>query len=160
MAIEHVIIQMLRDKKLTLAVAESCSGGMLSDFLTAVPGSSEAFLGGIVCYTNHLKHKLLDVPMELLEGDGAPGAVSAETADVLATQLLSITGSDYAIAITGVAGPSMSEGKPVGLVYVAIACKGQSVQVDKLQLSGNRESIKLRASKTALYQLWKQLKLI
>jgi nicotinamide-nucleotide amidase len=156
--IENVILQILTQKKLTLTIAESCSGGLLSDLLTAVPGSSQAFLGGVVCYSNLLKNKLLGVPLELLEGENAPGAVSAETAAQLAANLLQITGSDYAVSITGVAGPSQSEGKPVGLVYIGIAHKGSQTLVEKLQLSGNRETIKLRASKSALYHLWKQLK--
>jgi nicotinamide-nucleotide amidase len=157
-ALEEVIIQSLCKRKLTLAVAESCTGGLLGDMLTSVSGSSGAFLGGILCYSNLLKNKLLNVPLELLEGEGAPGAVSLETAEQLAQQMQQIANSDYAIAITGVAGPSPSEGKPVGLVYVAIAHRGGITKVEKLSLSGNREMIKLRAAKSALYHLWKQLK--
>ena len=108
---------------MTLAVAESCTGGLLSDLITAVPGSSKSFLGGIVCYSNALKHKLLGVPMDVLEGEGAPGAVSSETAALLAEQLLHSTGSDFGVSLTGVAGPSPSEGKPVGLVYIGFAQK-------------------------------------
>jgi nicotinamide-nucleotide amidase len=152
--IEHVIVQLLEGKKHTLAVAESCSGGLLSDLLTALPGSSEVFKGGIICYSNALKHKLLDVPLQILEKEGA---VSAETALLLAKNLQQITGTDYALSITGVAGPSSSEGKPPGLVYIGIAGIGFEPFVEKLQTSGNRESIKLRSAKYALYQLWKQL---
>ncbi|OPH62002.1 competence/damage-inducible protein A [Paenibacillus ferrarius] len=156
--IENVVLQLLEQKQLTLSVAESCSGGLLSDLLTDVPGSSKSFLGGIVCYSNALKHKLLGVPMEILEGDGAPGAVSSETAVLLAENLIATTGSDFGISITGVAGPSPSEGKPVGLVYVGFAQRNAETAVFTLQLSGNRESVKHRAAKSALYQLWKQLK--
>jgi nicotinamide-nucleotide amidase len=156
-SIEHVIINLLCQRKLTLAAAESCSGGLLSNMLTAIPGSSEAFKGGVVCYSNILKHKLLDVPMDALEGDQAPGAVSAETARLLAENLRRIAGTDYAVSITGVAGPSPSEGKPVGLVYLGIAGDGFDTIIRELQLSGNRDTVKWRASKSALYHLWKQL---
>jgi nicotinamide-nucleotide amidase len=154
---EHVIINLLTARKLTLAAAESCSGGLLSDMLTAIPGSSEAFKGGVVCYSNTLKHKLLEVPMEVLEGEGAPGAVSEETALLLAENLRRIAGTDYAVSITGVAGPAISEGKPVGLVYIGIAGPNFETNVQKLQFSGNRDTIKWRASKYALYHLWKKL---
>lgn len=96
--------------------------------------------------------------MEILEGEGAPGAVSSETAVILAESLLKTIGSDYGISVTGVAGPGSSEGKPVGLVYVGFAQKNVETQVITLQLSGNRESIKHRSAKSALYHLWKQLK--
>ncbi|UKS29816.1 competence/damage-inducible protein A [Paenibacillus sp. HWE-109] len=156
--IEAVVVQLLAAKKLTLAVAESCTGGLLSDLITSIPGSSQPFLGGVICYTNALKHQLLSVPMEVLEGEGAPGAVSSETAVLLAEHISGKTGSDFGISVTGVAGPSPSEGKPVGLVYIGFAQKNKPTQVIELQLSGNRESIKHRAAKSALYQLWKQLK--
>lgn len=156
--IETVVLQMLGKNKQTLAVAESCTGGLLSDLITTIPGSSQSFLGGIICYSNALKHKLLGVPMDILEGEGAPGAVSSETAVILAEQLIVKTGSDFGISVTGVAGPSPSEGKPVGLVYVGLAQRNRATEVFTLQLSGNREFIKQRAAKRALYQLWKQLK--
>jgi nicotinamide-nucleotide amidase len=157
-SLEQVIMQILKDRKLTLAAAESCTGGLLSDLITAVPGSSENYLGAAVVYTNALKHNLLGVPMEVLEGTSSPGAVSPETAEFLAKGLLNVTGSDYALSITGVAGPSSSEGKPVGLVYIGLAERGKAqAEVFKVQLSGNREIIKLRAAKHALYQLWRVL---
>lgn len=156
--IETIVLQLLGEKNQTLAVAESCTGGLLSDLITAVPGSSQSFLGGIICYSNVLKHKLLGVPMEVLEGEGSPGAVSSETATLLAEQLITVTGSNFGISVTGVAGPSPSEGKPVGLVYIGFAQKDVATRVITLQLSGNRESIKHRAAKSALYHLWKQLK--
>ncbi|MDU0201283.1 competence/damage-inducible protein A [Paenibacillus sp. MAH-36] len=156
--IETIVLKMLDERKLSLAVAESCTGGLLSDLITSIPGSSSSFLGGIICYSNALKHKLLGVPMDVLEGEGAPGAVSSETAVILAENLLTTTGSDFGISVTGVAGPGSSEGKPVGLVYIGFAQKNAETQVITLQLSGNRESIKHRSAKSALYHLWKQLK--
>ncbi|MGG1516789.1 competence/damage-inducible protein A [Paenibacillus oryzisoli] len=156
--LEAVIVQRLTETKRTLSVAESCTGGLLSDLITGVSGSSQPFLGGIICYTNQVKHGLLGVPMDVLEGEGAPGAVSRETAALLAEGLLRTLGSDFGISVTGVAGPNPSEGKPVGLVYVGLAQKGKETQVFTLQPSGSRGMIKLRAAKSALYQLWKQLK--
>ncbi|NOV03094.1 competence/damage-inducible protein A [Paenibacillus planticolens] len=156
--IETIVLKMLDERKLTLAVAESCTGGLLSDLITSIPGSSNSFLGGIICYSNALKHKLLGVPMEVLEGEEAPGAVSSETAAILAKNLVTEAGSDFGISVTGVAGPGTSEGKPVGLVYIGFAQKNGDTEVIALQLSGNRESIKHRSAKSALYHLWKQLK--
>lgn len=156
-SIEQQMVGIMRERSLKLAVAESCTGGLLSDMLTAVPGSSAVFQGGIVCYTNEWKHRLLGVPQAVLEGAGAPGAVSDVTARLLADNLLKQSDTDYSIAITGVAGPDESEGKPVGLVYVAVAKRDHETVVQQLQLSGSREMIKLRAARSALYQLWKLL---
>lgn len=155
--LEQAIVRILSDRKQLLAAAESCTGGLLSNMLTSVPGSSAVYRGGIICYSNELKHKLLNVPMSVLEGPDAPGAISGETAKLLAEQTLELTGSDYAVAITGVAGPDTSEGKPVGLVYVGIASTGAQTLVERLQLTGNRDAIKRRAAKSALYQMWKLL---
>ncbi|KIL41406.1 damage-inducible protein CinA [Gordoniibacillus kamchatkensis] len=156
--LEAKVLELLKTSGRTLAVAESCSGGLLSDMLTAVPGSSQAFLGGIVCYSNMLKHRLAGVPMEALEGPGAPGAVSEQTALLLAEGVLARTDADFAVSITGVAGPDPSEGKPVGLVYVGIAFRGEQPRAFELRTHGNRETIKLRAAKHALYRLWERLK--
>lgn len=156
--LEQHILQTLASKGKKLAVAESCSGGHLSDMLTSITGSSNVFLGGIVCYSNAAKNKLLGIPMDQLEGAEAPGAVSEETAAAMAENVAELTGADYGISITGVAGPSESEGKPVGLVYTGIAKRGEKAAVVKLMQSGNRETIKLRASKSSLYHLWKLLK--
>ncbi|MDF2961755.1 MAG: damage-inducible protein CinA [Paenibacillus sp.] len=155
--LEQEIVRIMSGRKLLLAAAESCTGGLFSNMLTSVSGSSAVYRGGIICYSNELKHKLLGVPMDVLEGPEAPGAISREAAQLLAEQMLEQAGSDYAVAITGVAGPDPSEGKPVGLVYIGIARKDGETAVEQLQLSGNRDSIKWRASKSALYQLWKLL---
>lgn len=156
--LEQQVLRMLAESGQKLAVAESCTGGLLSDLLTAVPGSSQSFLGGVICYSSALKHKLLGVPMEMLEGPGAPGAVSEETAAELARNTLRLLEADVAVSITGVAGPDETEGKPVGLVYVGLAHRNGQAFAVKLQLSGNRETIKLRAAKSALYHLWKTIK--
>jgi len=156
--LEQVVVELLAQRGRKLALAESCTGGLLSEMITAVPGSSAVYNGGIVCYTNGVKRELLGVPAGLLEGDGAPGAISAEAAAKLAEQALERLGADYAVSVTGVAGPSESEGKPVGLVYVGIAERGRPVAAEKLQLSGDRGTIRLRAAKQALYRLWLRLK--
>lgn len=158
LSLESVVVRMMNERKLTLSVAESCTGGHFGDLITSIPGSSGMFMGGYICYSNELKHKLLDIPMHVLEGDGAPGAVSPETAELMAASVLQQTGSDLAISITGVAGPSASERKPIGLVYIAIAQKGHSVVVEQHQISGNREMIKHKATKSALLHLWNRLK--
>lgn len=156
--IEHEIVSLLIRSGKTAATAESCTGGMVSEMITAIPGSSAALRGGIICYTNDAKHELLGIPLEVLEGEGAPGAVSAETAALLAERVLERTSSDYGVSVTGVAGPAESEGKPVGLVYIGLAERGRSPEAIKLQLSGNRGSIRLKAAKQALYLLWQRLK--
>lgn len=155
--IEKTILDLMASRGLTLSAAESCTGGLLMEMFTALPGSSAVFTGGIVCYSNAMKEKLLNVPHDLLEGENAPGAVSSETAKVLAEQVRLTVGTDIGLAITGVAGPAHSERKPVGLVYVAIAREGADTAVFELNLKGNREIIRLRAVKSLLYQLWRVL---
>lgn len=155
--IEQAIFKLLQEKKWTLAVAESCTGGMLSDLITTIPGSSAVFLGGVTSYSNKLKHAILEVPLELLEGENAPGAISGETAKAMADGLIRLTGCDFAVSSTGVAGPDTSEGKPVGLVYFGVARKDRETAVIQTQFSGNRETIKLKASKSALYHLWQRI---
>ncbi|MNN37213.1 putative competence-damage inducible protein [compost metagenome] len=105
-----------------------------------------------------MKEKLLNVPHDLLEGENAPGAVSAETAKILAEQVRMIVDTDFGLAVTGVAGPGYSERKPVGLVYIAISRRDGDTQVIELNLKGNRDTIRLRSTKTILYHLWKQIK--
>lgn len=156
--IEKTIVDVMTEQGLTLSAAESCTGGMLMETITTIPGSATVFLGGIVCYSNAMKEKLLNVPHDLLEGENAPGAVSAETAKVLAEQVRMIVDTDFGLAITGVAGPGYSERKPVGLVYIAISRRDGDTLVLELNLKGNRDTIRLRSTKTILYHLWKQLK--
>lgn len=155
--IERVVVSLLLEKKVTLSAAESCTGGLLGDLITSVPGSSKAFLGGVISYSNELKQALLGVPKDVLEGPGAPGAVSEETARIMAENMLERAGTDLAVSLTGVAGPDTSEGKPVGLVYIGIAAKGQPARAIETRHSGNRELIKLKAAKAALHQIWRIL---
>ncbi|WEK56121.1 MAG: competence/damage-inducible protein A [Candidatus Cohnella colombiensis] len=152
--IEVAIIRLLTAQRRTVTLAESCTGGMVSQLMTTVPGSADAFVGGVVSYSNQLKHLALNVPMSMLEGTDAPGAVSGETAIAMAEGMRATVDSDFAISITGVAGPASSEGKPVGLVYIGIAERNKVTRVEQLQLSGDREGIRIRAAKRALYTLW------
>jgi nicotinamide-nucleotide amidase len=125
-----VVIEKLRQRGETLAVAESCSGGGLGAALTAVPGASDVFLGGVIAYANAVKQGLLGVdPLDLERW----GAVSDPVAEAMALGAQRVTGSDWALAITGVAGPGGgSDQKPVGLVHIAVAgptsCRSEAVR--------------------------------
>ncbi|WP_391572932.1 competence/damage-inducible protein A [Cohnella sp.] len=155
--IEAAVVRLLTAQQRTLALAESCTGGMVSELVTTVPGSAVVYRGGIVSYSNEVKMRQLGVSRELLEGDGAPGAISAETALAMAEGARSALDTDFALSVTGNAGPAAAEDKPVGLVYVGLAERGRKTRVEKLQLSGDREGIRLRATKRALYMLWQSL---
>ncbi|HEX7057880.1 MAG TPA: competence/damage-inducible protein A [Bacilli bacterium] len=152
--LEQAVVDEYASMGLTLAVAESCTGGMIGELITSVPGSSAVFAGGFITYSNEWKHKWLHVPLSLLEGEGAPGAVSGETAASMVEGLLASTDAKIGVAVTGVAGPAHSERKPVGLVYIAIAKRGAPARVEECRFGGNREGIRIRAAKRALYLLW------
>lgn len=155
--LEQLIVDWMADAGLTVSAAESCTGGLLMESITSIPGSASMFLGGIVCYSNDMKKKLLNVPSALLEGPDAPGAVSREVAEVLADQVRMIADSDFGLSVTGVAGPGYSERKPVGLVFVGLAERGRPTEVYELNLKGTRENIRLRTVKSLLYRLWRRL---
>lgn len=129
MSIEKQTVELLKSKKLKLATAESCTGGLISKRITDVSGSSEVFEGGVVCYSNRFKENVLGVPPETLK---KYGAVSRETAREMVKGVLSLTKADIAVAVTGIAGPSSDDtNKPVGLVYIAVS-DGKSTIVKKL----------------------------
>lgn len=156
--LEAAVIELLRSSGRRVSSAESLSGGLLAELLTSVPGSSGAFAGGVVSYTNATKHALLGIPLAQLEGPGAPGAISESTAAMMAERVRERTDSDFGISLTGVAGPEEAEGKPVGLVYFAIARRGGETAVHTAHMSGNRDMIRLRVVKAALYRLWQAIK--
>lgn len=156
-SLEQVLVEQFTKHHLSLAAAESCTGGLFGELITSVAGSSQMFTGGVITYSNIMKHELLNVPMELLEGEQAPGAVSHETARAMADGLLKLMKTDYAVSITGVAGPGQSERKPAGLVYIGIAAKGEETVTHELRLNGNREMIRLRAVKILMQRLWQRL---
>ena len=145
---------LLRARNATVSVAESCTGGMLGARFTTVPGSSDYFLGGFITYSNALKRDLLGVPADTLEQFGA---VSEQTAEAMAVGARQRTGSTYAIAITGVAGPDGgTEEKPVGLVYIAIAGPDGTVVVHRRFL-GDRQRIRVFTTQMALDLLRRRL---
>jgi nicotinamide-nucleotide amidase len=146
-SMEQTVGRELARHRATLAAAESCTGGLLAERLTRVPGSSAYFLGGVVCYSNDLKTAWADVPPELIESQGA---VSAAVASALAAGIRRRTGATLGVGITGIAGPSGgTPEKPVGLVHIALAdATGSSERA--AQLTGDRERIRWQASQLAL----------
>jgi len=152
--LEEVIVKLLAQRNQTLAVAESCTGGMLADRITNVPGASAVFLAGYVCYANQAKIGMLNVDPQLIEEHGA---VSQPVARVLAEHARACAKSDYALATTGVAGPSGgSPEKPVGTVYVALATSGETI-AKKFFFPTDRETFKQIATQAALELLRKKL---
>jgi nicotinamide-nucleotide amidase len=132
---------------ITIAVAESCTGGLVAATITEVPGSSGYFQGGVVSYSNASKEALLDVPGHVL---ASHGAVSAQVAMAMATGARARFGATLAVSITGVAGPDGgSDEKPVGLTYMALA-SAAGVDVRRLQLSGDRPGNRADAARAAL----------
>jgi PncC family amidohydrolase len=133
---------------LTVATAESCTGGLVAHLLTEVPGSSAYVRGGIVAYADEVKRAQLGVPAEVL---AAHGAVSAQVAIAMAEGVRSRLGTDFAVAVTGVAGPDGgTEAKPVGLVYVAVSGGGASPEVRRCQWAGDRSENKRRSAEAAI----------
>ena len=139
--------QLLASSKLTLAVAESCTGGRLGDAITDVSGSSAYFLGGIVSYSNDAKEGLLGVESATLE---SKGAVSEEVALMMADGVRRRFGADIGVGITGIAGPTgETPGKPVGLVFIAV-CSSERCVCTRNQFSGSRSDVKSGAVETAM----------
>src|SRR5437016_904718 len=127
LALSQAVGKLLLDARLTLATAESCTGGLLGGALTEVSGASAYYLGGVVSYADDVKVRLLDVPPDTIRSHGA---VSAQTAAQMAEGVARLLGSDVAISITGVAGPTGgSPEKPVGTTYIALAAQG-SIKVE------------------------------
>src|SRR5215470_17582203 len=145
--LEAVVAQLLIDNHATIAAAESCTGGLLAERLTRIPGSSNYFLGGAVCYSNEMKTAWADVPPDLI---AAKGAVSSEVAIALAEGIRRRVRSNLGIGITGIAGPGGgSEEKPVGTVHVALASTNGAKE-RLVHLPGDREAIRFYASQIAL----------
>ncbi|HOW22962.1 MAG TPA: competence/damage-inducible protein A [Sedimentibacter sp.] len=145
--VEDKVAQLLLEKKLTISVAESLTGGLVSSKLISYPGISGSYLEGFVTYSNESKIKTLGVKKETLD---KYGAVSEETAKEMAYGAALVSGSDLGVSTTGIAGPDGgSKEKPVGLVYVCVYYKGK-YEVKKINSSGSREIIRERAAVTAL----------
>jgi nicotinamide-nucleotide amidase len=154
--LESVVGELLRAAGATLTVAESCTGGLLGEKITAVPGSSDYFLGGFITYTNPLKTELAGVPEALL---AEHGAVSEPVARAMAEGVRRALRSDYGLGVTGVAGPGGgSEEKPVGTVHVAVAGPGEGeVQHRKVRFPGNRDQVRRHSAQLALELLRRRL---
>ena len=142
-----VLGQLLKERGYQLAVAESCTGGLLGSMITDVSGSSDYFASGFITYSNEAKQKILGVSEAIIKEQGA---VSAACAKAMATGARQKSGADVAIAITGIAGPTGgSPEKPVGTVYVAISAPEGDL-VEELALRGERSAIRARSAKTAV----------
>lgn len=156
-SLEETIGSMLSAGGFSVAVAESCTGGLVASRLTDVPGSSGYFLQGFVVYSNQAKEKSLGVPGEIIE---TFGAVSEEVARAMAVGCLEKSGADFALSTTGIAGPSGgSPEKPVGMLCLAIAKKKSGILLSKtLSMQGDRALNKLRFSEAVLRELWESLR--
>ena len=148
--LEEVVGKLLKTKKLKVAVAESCTGGMLGEMITRIPGSSEYFQGGVISYHAKIKEDLLKVPPEVIK---KYGEVSKEVAQLMAEGVRRCCHIDIGISITGIAGPGgATEKKKVGLVYMALADSKKTI-TQKHQLFGNRQLIRVRSTRRALNML-------
>ncbi len=142
LALAETLVALCRSRGITLATAESCTGGMVSAAVTAVAGASAVYLGGIVAYAEALKQKLLGVSEKTLAEESA---VSAKTAEEMAKGALLATGADLAVSVTGYAGP----GDGAGLVYIAVADR-DSLRVRENRFEGDRHTVRLAAAAQAL----------
>ena len=148
------LIALLLERGRTVATAESCTGGLLGKLLTDIPGSSGAYLGGVISYTCPVKERLLGVDHETLE---ALGPVSKPVARQMAEGARRAVQADFGLATTGLAGPDGDgSGQPVGLVYVALAGEGWTL-CDELRLTGGRNEVREQACAHALQMLWDSL---
>ncbi|MDO8536489.1 MAG: nicotinamide-nucleotide amidohydrolase family protein [Candidatus Omnitrophota bacterium] len=147
MNIEKNVGKVLKKFKMTMAVAESCTGGLISSRLTDISGSSDYFLMGMVAYSNKIKENILGVSADLLK---KYGAVSEQVALEMAKGVRSVANTDIGIGVTGIAGPTGgTRSKPVGLVYIALVTGKKNI-VKEFRFKGSRKAIKLQASEAAL----------
>lgn len=147
MSLEARVGEVLRSKRLTLALAESCTGGLIASMITDIPGSSDYFLASLVTYDNRSKAALLGVGERTL---AEHGAVSEEVAREMASGARRATGADVGLSVTGIAGPGgATPTKPVGLVHFALDVEGE-VSADKVVFPGDRWAVKRAAAEHAL----------
>lgn len=152
---EKKLLEILNERKLTLAIAESCTGGLLANRITNIPGSSQVFLLGIIAYSNTSKNKILKIPPPVIQ---AKGAVSPETAKLMAIKARRLIKSSIGIGITGIAGPAGgTKFKPVGTVFIAVS-SNKKISVQRFHFSGNRLQIKRKATDKAIDMLLKEIK--
>ncbi len=142
------LVARLLARGLTVATAESCTGGLIAAALTAVPGSSASVLGGLVTYSNESKAALLGVSRAVL---AAVGAVSPEVAHAMAEGAAGRLGADLAVSATGIAGPGgETPGKPVGLVFLGVARRGEAARAERFVFSGDRAAVREATVREAL----------
>ena len=150
MKVESRLVARCQERGVTLAMAESCTGGLVAARITAVPGASAVFWGGVVSYANEVKRGLLGVPQAVLE---SVGAVSAECAEAMAAGARERLNADVAVSVTGIAGPDGgTPQKPVGLVYVGLAWKKERLAF-RFLFDGDRKGVKAQATEQALQQV-------
>ena len=136
-------MEILIDNGLTIATAESCTGGMVSAILINYAGASQAFINGMCTYTNESKSRLLDINPDIIN---TYGAVSSQTAEAMCLGVAKVSNADIGLSTTGVAGPDGgTKEKPVGLVYIGVAFKGE-VSIKKLMLKGSRNEIRKQSA--------------
>ena len=146
--LSETVLDICREARLKLATAESCTGGMVAAALTDIAGSSDVVERGFVAYSNEAKTELLGVPAAMI---AAHGAVSAQVATAMAQGALTRAPVDLAVSVTGIAGPGgATPGKPVGLVYFAIARKGHAGRVERHTYHGDRAAVRAAATERAL----------
>ena len=151
---EQVVGDELRKRGLTLSVAESCTGGLLSKRITDLPGASDYYKGGVCSYSNEVKMKLLGVKKETLD---AYGAVSSQTAEEMAAGVARALDTDIGVGITGIAGPGgATEDKPVGLVYISVYVQGELLTKKTTNALG-RDRVRNQAASTALDMIRRKL---
>lgn len=141
------VLARLSSRGQTLATAESLTGGLVGALLTAVPGSSDSYLGGVISYATRLKVTLAGVVPQTLD---ELGPVAARTAGEMAAGIAARCGADWGLGLTGVAGPTAQDGHPVGQVFIAVAAPDGSVHPVELRLSGDREAIRRASAEAAL----------
>lgn len=152
----NLIQQHFISHKMTLSLAESCTGGKLASSITLIPGCSQYFLGSIVAYSDALKKNLLGVDSKILY---TYGAVSAPVVNQMAQGVIKLTGSDYSIAVSGIAGPAGGTSLiPVGTIWAAIAKKGEEPFTWEFSLSGSRREIIEKCVVIILSQMWSLIK--
>ena len=145
---EFELVNLLRERGLTLTLAESCTGGMVAMRVTSVPGASDVFLGGVVSYANAVKRDVLGVPQAILDDHGA---VSAPCASAMAEGVRTRLGADIGISVTGIAGPGGgTPQKPVGLVFIGISTPA-GTRTEQHIFTGDRQSIRDQAATAALH---------
>ena len=142
----EILVQFLKERGMTVSTAESCTGGLLGKSITDVPGSSAVYPGGVISYSNRIKHALLGVDQALLD---TLGPVSEPVARQMAEGVRRVIGTDLGVGITGIAGPdSDGSGRPVGLVYVS-ASNGETTLVREHHFDGDRPAVRVQAAEAA-----------